>query len=108
MKKEYIKINGVTFENLGAIDETVVYACEFCRSDIYDVYKNPSWRKVGIWEQWCKWAEEIYDSSMDSFAWIEISSHNSQFFSIVGQVRENGQTYRVLITPAHNRAWLLK
>lgn len=107
MKRENIKINGVSFENLGKKDYKAVYGCVFCRSDINNVYKNPSWRKVAIWEQWCKWAEEIYDSSTDNFAWIEISSHNTQVFSIAGEVRENGQSYRVLITPAHNRAWLL-
>ena len=108
MKREYIKINGVTFENLGAIDETAVYGREYCRSDIYNVYTKPSWRKVGIWESWCKWAEEIFVSDTDNYAWIEITSHNSQFFSIIGQVRDNGHTYKVLITSAHNRAWLIK
>lgn len=108
MKRKNFEINGVVFENNGTSEEKAVYGCEFCHSDIFNAYGRPSVYKESIWKEWCNWAEELYDADKDNYAWIEISSHNSQTFSIIGQVREHGQSYAIYITKAHNRAWLIK
>lgn len=108
MKRKNFVINGVEFENMGATETLAVRGREYCHSDIYMVYSRPSCYKEDIWKEWCNWAEYIDDSDYDNYAWIEISSHNSQTFSISGQVREHGQSYVILITKAHNRAWCIK
>ena len=98
MKKNTITISGITFE-LGK-PVTRINSVKYGANprEIHEVYGRPSEYKVSIWEEWCKWASEC-DAS------LEISGHNSNFFSIIGNVEHEGRTYILYITYAHNRAY---
>lgn len=52
-------------------------------NDIYIVYKKPSQKKVNIWEYWARWFNKVSQSCDD---WMQITSHNSQRFTISGVV----------------------
>ena len=64
---------------------------------IYDAYKRPSTTKCSIWHEWYEWF-------LHNNGWCCISSHNSNFFSIQGYVRnsETQQLYFCYITYANN------
>lgn len=52
-------------------------------NEIYDVYKRPSQEKVNVWKYWSKWFNKVSQSYND---WMQITSHNSQRFTISGIV----------------------
>lgn len=52
-------------------------------NEIYEVYKSPSKEKVNIWEYWAMWFNKVSQSYDD---WMQITSHNSQRFTISGIV----------------------
>ena len=66
--------------------------------DIHDVYGRPSQTKVNIYDGWAAWFNE-------NNGWCDVCSHNCNFFSIQGYVRdmENRKMYFCYITPSHNK-----
>lgn len=58
---------------------------------LYDCYKTPSYRKAYIWENWLKWARE-------NNAEIFVSSYNSNFFTIRGNIFVGLDMYYIYIT----------
>ena len=70
-------------------------------SDIFQFYNRPSIYKQGIWNSWVEWFRE---NSEDSTDWMEISSHNVNFFSISGQITVGSTRYNLYITRCHNKA----
>ena len=105
-KENFVVLNGEIFELNGFSDTVALTGSCYVLNDIYDHYKRPSQWKMAIWQQWCKWAEDI-DDMPNSYAWIEITHHNSQTFTISGQICIDNVPYKVYITKAHNRAWRL-
>lgn len=91
---EFIDLFGKRFQ----LDtkETIGYA-PISDDGIYDVYARPSATKVSIWNSWETWFRE-------NNGWCGISSHNSNFFSIQGYVRnyETREMWFCWITPSHN------
>ena len=106
MSRKTIELNGVDFEYMGESTDIAMTGSCYIRNDILDAYSRPSSYKVRIWNSWCQWAEDIDDMS-NSYAWIEITHHNSMTFTISGQICIDNVPYKVYITKAHNRAWRL-
>ena len=100
---EKMILNGETFEVHTSRMHPVAPITGCNRDEIYDVYGRPSQRKVGIWHDWCKWCDEMNQQGYT--CGIEISSHSSNFFSIAGSIRKDGETYDIYITYAHNRLY---
>ena len=64
---------------------------------VNDVYGRCSARKQAIWADWLSWFEQ-------NNGWCGVSSHNCNFFTIQGYVRnfETREMYFCYITHAHN------
>lgn len=107
--KKHININGIEFELCGTVatssSHCVTEGCAY--DEIYEVYKRPSRTKVLIWQDWCKWCEEIRNT--DDNCGISISSHNISFFSIGGFYYDHltDTTYVLWITYSNSRAYKL-
>ena len=97
-KKRYenIKLNGMDFI-LDTSKKSRIPAT-FTVSGIHDVYGRCSKTKEDIWYSWSSWF-------MDNDGLCTISSHNSNFFTIVGYIRDNitGKRYECYITRSYNR-----
>lgn len=101
-----ITINGVTFEianNRSSLVSTILWYSN--RKDgftLWDCYKNPSSRKIAIYDSWRKWATDEMD-----FRHFHVCSYNTNVFSLYFQgwfKDEYGTRFfgKFYITPAHN------
>lgn len=96
MAKKTININGETFELVTAHN---CYRQLYAGRGIFDCYDRPSNIKVNIYKNWLEWAT---DTGIDSFG---VSSYNCNFFTLTGiYYAEDGDSYFIRITPAHNYA----
>lgn len=71
-------------------------------SDIFEAYGRPSAIKQGIWKSWVDWFKKHSEDFTD---WLQIASHNANFFTIEGQITIGHTRYHLYITKCHNRAW---
>ena len=94
-----LTINGVTFKVTKPRSYTP-RRCE-CGFDgenaIYNCYDRPSVYKVGIWEDWRKWACET--EGVTDFA---IGSYNCMQFTIHGFYTDGEHGYNIYITKTRN------
>ena len=101
MKKRYKHIT--LFDQPFILDtkETIGYTPIPAR-DIYDVYTSCSYRKQAIWNFWKRWFIENNGN-------CDVCSHNCNFFSIQGYVRdtETRKMYFCYITHSNNRCILV-
>lgn len=103
MKEQYIAI-GTTFarrfELCGQVSRVFINPLEYGwdRDEIYDAYGRPSCTKVSIWHSWVDWARK-------NNAMLKIGSHNCNFFTIEGIVKQDGEPYFLRITARHYRAY---
>lgn len=95
MKNENIILNGRNF--ILSHKMTIPYPNFFRVQGIDDVYGRCSQTKRDIWTDWSNWFQ-------DNCGMCTISSHNSNFFSIEGKVKDNktGKNYWCFITYANN------
>lgn len=96
MAKNYIEINGRTFELIDSIPPVTP-----CFKHLYDIYHRPSETKLAIFYGWEKWFDSV--GSWDSGA----ISGNSNFYTHGGDFEYKGVRYRAIITYAHNRLYRL-
>ena len=106
MRKNTITINGAVFEVL----KSEVNVCDYFVSGadynaIYKAYDRPSFRKVSIWTEWCKWCFDNIHNGIPCT--ISICSHSCTQFSISGKVQYGDHVYGLRITKAHNMAFLI-
>lgn len=94
--KKTITINNQIFELCGTTNR-----CTAKQRDIRDCYARPSETKLRIWRSWETW---FLETGIDEYG---VSSYNRDFFSIeaVYYDKETKETYFLVITKAHNRAW---
>ena len=101
-KKRYenIKLFGENF--ILDTKETIGYK-SISHDTIFDVYGRCSQRKISIWQEWKRWFNE-------NNGWCSVHSHNCNFFTIQGYVRnfETREMYFCYITPRYNRCILVK
>lgn len=98
---KYINLNGADFEVHTSRMYPVAPITGCNRAEIFQCYGRPSNVKVSIWNDWCDWCEE-----MNKDGWkcgIEIASHNINFFTIAGSLRNDDETYDLYITASHNK-----
>ena len=69
---------------------------------LHHCYARPSTAKSYIYDKWERWA---YENDIHYFG---ISSYNSQTFTLQGLVDVDGVTYILIITKAHNYAYIVK
>ena len=71
-------------------------------NEIYEVYKSQKKKKVNIWEYWAKWFNKVSQGFDD---WMQITSHNSQCFTISGIITPTpGLTLMIKITNKNSYA----
>ena len=110
MKKvEWVKIKGVDFELMGTIKKSDVYFPSTHGAnvnDIYERYKKPSYRKVGIWGSWVNWFNMNSQGPND---YLTIKSVTCNFFTIHGYITivegKERKHYELNITRYHYRVW---
>ena len=68
---------------------------------IFEAYIKPSPRKQKIWNWWVVWFKAHSEDRTD---WLQIASHNCNFFTIEGQITFGNKRYHIYITKYHNRA----
>lgn len=102
MVKKTIIINEKTFELKTGCGVRNYYRYLYPNRSLWECYNRPSRTKEEIYEEWAKWA---MDTGIDDFG---VSSYNSQFFTLTGlYYADDGNTYFIRITPAHNYATLI-
>lgn len=72
-----------------------------CFEGIFEAYGKPSAIKQKIWNWWVVWFKAHSEDSTD---WLKIYSHNSNVFTIDGQITIDSKRYHIHITKCHNRA----
>ena len=104
--RKTISINGIEFE-LYKPDSCigVRFVSGAVYDEIYEVYDRPSYYKVEVWHEWCRWCFACCHGDIPCT--LRISSHNCMQFSISGFVLFEGHTYKIWITRNHNRAFKL-
>lgn len=97
---EFIELNGKGF-TLDTKD--TVHRMIIGYNDIYSVYGRPSEHKIAIWCNWERWFN-------DNDGNCTVYSHNCNFFTIEGYVRDSisGNLYYCYITHANNKCWLVE
>ena len=102
MKKQYININGVSFEKVeGHTKEGQRVAnADYRYHTIYDAYDKPSQAKIAIWEWWEQWANEA-----NCTVWI--ASRNGFKFSIGFTGNYEGHNISGIITASYNKVVIL-
>lgn len=104
MSKDYMVINNEFFEIIKPRKYKPVPSNAYPRK-IHECYKAPSVYKVGIFNDWMKWADTIKQGMIINFG---ISSYNSQTFTLTGNYYENGEFIgKIKITKAHNRIYIV-
>lgn len=103
IKQKYVEINGETFELMSGGVRLIyewqkVFTAEHKYNDIYAAYAKPSARKVAIWKEWKRWADD-----MPCRIWVESKSCN--FFTICGFTEWKNKRYWLRVTRCHNYAW---
>lgn len=94
-KHNEITISGVDFEFLGGTDRRVT-----SRRTLDDCYGSCSQYKRSAWNYWVEWFNKIGGI-------YTISSYNSNFFSIQGEIKMGDIEYFIEITYAHHRIWMI-
>ena len=109
--KEYIEINGITFE-LSHVRKFFdhINSGEYHHKSLYQMYHSPSMEKVRIYEKWFTW----FDTTKDDVQEWEYSqtfgcrSANTFIFTIGMTMRYQGTWYYIVITPSRNIAFILQ
>lgn len=91
MRKNTIKVNGITFDVLGNCQKTSYKRA----SDIFSAYGKPSSRKISIWRK----IENIC-AAFNGYN-LHITSATCFFFCCAFEFKHAGKEYQMYFTPSH-------
>lgn len=108
MKKEYVEINGVTFEVKKVTADELMSLASRVRGTTQPLewcYDRCSDAKKVIYKTWKAWA-----SSLDHLQDFDVFSYNTSMFTLAGVNRTKGGfvVNVIKITPAHNYIYVMK
>ena len=103
-----IYICGETFEVIKPRKPISDFSVYSRGSTLYRYYAQPSHSKIGIYNDWCEWVRDVFNTDNGYVTNFGISSANTFQFTLTFRLCWMNNIYVARITRDHNRLYLLQ
>ncbi len=103
-----IEICGETFEVIKPRKPISDFSVYTRYRTLNDYYQKPSQSKISIYNEWCEWLNEVFNSDNGYVTNFGVSSANTFQFTLTFRLEWLDNIYVGYITRDHNRLYLLQ